>query len=111
MLNYNSSLSSNQPFSDAMRDEAQRRLMAGSPYKAFKGTPSDVFRTYAAQELANLDTNGAAANAAYASRFGNAQRQTALGGLQMMAAGQQNDRNLASERLSGINSLLSGLFS
>jgi hypothetical protein len=111
MLSYNSSLVGSSPFSDELRAEAQRRLSAGSPYRAYKGNAADVFQSFGSQAMANLDTAGAAANAAYASRLGNAQRQASLGGLQMLSAGQQNARNLASERLSGINGLLSGLFS
>lgn len=111
MLTYRSELTATKPYSDALRDEAHARLTAGSPYKAHTGNARDVFRTFAEQELANLDTTGAAANAAYASRFGNAQRQSALSGLNMMSEAQRNQQSLANERLSGLNSLLSGLFS
>ena len=111
MLTYKSSLSSAPPYTPAMAEDAARSLSGKSPYKQYRGNAADVFRSVGNPALANVDATGAAANAAYAARFNDAQRQLALSGLNFMSDSQKGAQDVANARLSGVNSLLGGLFS
>lgn len=107
MLTYNSTLSPSPPFTDAMRSQAARHL---APAWKYRGTAADVQRAAASQAMRGIEDAGRAANADYAGRFNDAQRQLALSGLRMMADSQQNAQGLASSQFSGLNGILSGLF-
>lgn len=105
MLTYNSTLQSAPPYTDAMQAQAQARLK--NPWKA-QGNAADVYRGEASRAMKGIQDAGASANAAYGNQYNDYQRQLALGGLRLMAEGQQNQAQL---RNTALNGLLSGLFS
>jgi len=111
MVTYQSTFKGSPPYSEALRAQAQRALSGASPFTEYRGNAADVFRSAASRAMAGVDTTGAAANAAYAQRFNDAQRQLALSGLRTMSDGSRSAQEVASARLSGVNSLLGGLFS
>lgn len=108
MINYNSSLASSAPV--AIDFPMVDSIRARSPYAGFNSNHQDVLRTVASAPRMEAYK----ANADYALRQQEAQRNLALTGLRMQADAASNARDLGVQRLRTMTGLagdlLSGLY-
>lgn len=119
MLNYNTGISARPPISDAMRNSALAALVAPMPAWDGSGAQNrdDVYSSLAQQNALDYGRAAAAANADFVQRARDLQAQTGQRGASQMGQmqQQQNDLNMrryqmATDALSGVNSILRDLF-
>ena len=115
MLTYNSSLQNRPPVSDQQRNAALAEIRQRSPYTQFGQNHQDVLGALTENAATVLDMEAYKTNTDYALKQQEAQRQLALAGLRQQAEAEQNQRDMATNRLQMMagfaNNLLGGLFS
>lgn len=114
MLTYNSTLQNRPPVSDSQRNAALAEIRQRSPYTQFGQNHQDVLGALTENAATVLDMEAYKANTDYALRQQEAQRQLALAGLQQQSQAENNQRDMATNRLQMMtgfaNNLLGGLF-
>jgi hypothetical protein len=90
MLRYQTSLQNTPP-------QVAQAPLATSPYAGLNH--QDVFRSMGQAQAVDLDRYAQQTEDAYRSRQQAAERELALSGLTMMGQGQQNQANLANQRM------------
>lgn len=114
MLTYNSTLQNQPPVDDAQRNQALDDIRRRSPYGIFGQNHQDVLNALTESAASSLNTEARLVNANYQLQQQRAQQQLALSGLQQQAEAEQNQRQLANNRLQNMvgvaGNLLGGLF-
>jgi len=115
MLQYQSQFNPPTPYTQQQRSDALAGLHMQSPYKAYGQNQQDILNAAGDANAASLDAAATKANSDFELQRLQAQQQLALTGLQQMSQGQQQQNQLATQRLGVANSfispLLQGLFS
>ena len=115
MLTYNSSIATPTPYTQQQRSEALAGMRVKSPYPSYGRQQQDIMDALGGSNAAQFDLAATKANSDLEMEGMKAQQQMALSGLQQMAQGQQQQDQLRTQRLSGMNGLVSpllqGLFS
>lgn len=114
MLTYNSTLQDKQPYADHQRSAALADMRQRSPYTQMGQNHQDVLGALTDSAATSLDMQAYKANTDYSLQQQDAQRQLALAGLRQQAEAEQNERDLATNRLQMMtgfaNNVLGGLF-
>lgn len=115
MLTYDSKFNPPSPYTQQQRSDALAGLQMRAPYRGYGQNQQDILDAAAGANAAGLDSAITKANTDFDLQKMQAQQQLALAGLQNMAQSQQQQNQLATQRLGVANSfvspILQGLFS
>lgn len=115
MLTYDSQFNPPSPYTQKQRSEALAGLHLESPYRGYGKNQQDILNAAEGINAAGLDSSITKANTDFDLRKMQGEQQLALAGLQQMSQAQQQQNQLATQRLGVVNSfmspLLQGLFS
>lgn len=115
MLNYSSSFNPPTPYTQQQRSAALSGLHMEKPYRGYGQNQQDILNAMEGGNAAGLNMEATKANTDYELQKQQAEQQIALAGLQQMSQAQQQQNQLATQRLGNmtgaISPLLGGLFS
>lgn len=113
MLTYNTSIGAAPPITDEYRQQATTGLRLKSPY-AYSSQHQDILNALGDMNAAKYNVQADQTNADFNTRRLQAQRDTALAGLQQMSQAKQQQSDLlnaqSNMRYGLVSNLLSGLF-